>query len=130
MDENLICHEKFPPNLRYLHINIYDDDMSFSNLERLIPKSIRYIIISGSMADDDLDDYLSSTNWIRLMSHCSNNLQRIKLDISSYFDPSDSSGLQKTLAKFRRNSFFRNTIIQSKNFFITIKGYIEPGVYN
>jgi len=130
MDENLICHEKFPPNLRYLHINIYDDDMSFSNLERLIPKSIRYIIISGSMADDDLDDYLSSTNWIRLMSHCSNNLQRIKLDISSYFDPSDSLGLQKTLAKFRRNSFFRNTIIQSKNFFITIKGYIEPGVYN
>jgi len=82
------------------------------------------------MADDDLDDYLSSINWIRLMSNCSNNLQRIKLDLSSYFDPSDLSGLQKILSKFRKNSFFRNTIIHSKNFFITIKGYIEPGVYD
>ncbi len=126
----MISHEKPPLNLSFIHINIFDDDISFSNLERLIPKSVRYIIISGSIADEDLDDYLSSTNWIRLMSNCSNNLYRIKLDISSYFDPSDSSGLHKTLAKFRRNYFFRNTIIQSKNFSITIKGYIEPGVYD
>ncbi|CAF3192159.1 unnamed protein product [Rotaria sp. Silwood2] len=80
------------------------------------------------MADDDLEDYLSSTNWIRLMSLCSNKLSRIKLDISSYLDPNDSSGLQKTLSKFRKNSFFRNTIIQSKNFLITIKGYIQADV--
>jgi len=126
----LISHEKCPLNLSFLHINIFDDDITFSNLERLIPKSVRYIIISGSIADEDFDDYLSSTNWIRLMSNCSKNLYRIKLDISSYFDPSDSSGLHKTLAKFRRNYFFRNTIIQSKNFSITIKGYIEPGVYH
>ncbi|CAF1542062.1 unnamed protein product [Rotaria sp. Silwood1] len=129
MDEHLISNQKFPSNLSFMHINICDDDMSFSNLERLIPKSIRYLIISGSMADDDLDDYLSSTNWIRLMSFCSNKLNRIKLDISSYFDPSDSAGLQKTLSKFRKNSFFHNTIIQSKNFLITIKGYIQPDIY-
>lgn len=104
--------------------------MSFINLEKLIPKNIRYIIISGSIADDDLNDYLSSINWIRLISNSSKNLQRIKLDISSYYDPSDSSGLQKTLSKFRKNSFFSNTIIQSKNFFITIKGYIEPNIYH
>jgi hypothetical protein len=128
IDENIISHHNFPSHLSFLHINLCDDDMSFSNLERLIPPSVRSLIISGSMADDDFDDYLSSTNWIRLMSHCSNKLDRIKLDISSYFDPSDSSGLQKTLSKFRRNEFFRNTIIQSKNFFITIKGYIEPDV--
>jgi len=130
IDENLISHQKFPLHLSLIHINICDDDLSFSNLERLIPKTIRYLIINGSMADDDLDDYLSSINWIRLMSNCSNNLQRIKLDLSSYFDPSDLSGLQKILSKFRKNSFFRNTIIHSKNFFITIKGYIEPGVYD
>ncbi|CAF1326758.1 unnamed protein product [Rotaria sordida] len=126
MDEYIISHQKFPSNLSFIHINICDEDMSFSNLERLISKNVRYLIISGSMADDDLDDYLSSTNWIRLMSHCSNKLYRIKLDISSYFDPSDASGLQKTLSKFRKNPFFRNTIIQSKNFLITIKGYIQP----
>ena len=126
LDDHFISPEKFPPNLLFLHLKIHDDDLSFSNLERLIPKSARYMKISGSMADDDFDDYISSTNWIRLMSHCSNNLQRIKLDLSSYFDPSDPSALQKTLAKFRRNSFFRNTIIQSKNFFITIRGYIQP----
>ncbi len=130
IDENIISHQKCPDNLFYLHLNIFDDDLSFSNLERLIPKNVHYIKISGSMADDDLDDYISSTNWIRLMSNCSNNLQRIKLDISSYFDSSDSSGLQKTLAKFRRNNFFRNTIIQSKNFFLTIKGFIQPGIYD
>lgn len=102
--------------------------MSFSNLERLIPKSACFIRISGTMADDDFDDYISSDNWIRLMLNCSDKLQCIHLDLSSYFDPSDSSGLQKTLAKFRRNSFFCHTNIQSKNFFITIKGYIQPDV--
>ncbi|CAF3261685.1 unnamed protein product [Rotaria sp. Silwood2] len=128
MDEYIISHQIFPSHLSFIHINICDDDMSFSNLEKLIPKSVRYLIISGSMADDDLEDYLSSTNWIRLMSLCSNKLSRIKLDISSYLDPNDSSGLQKTLSKFRKNSFFRNTIIQSKNFLITIKGYIQANV--
>lgn len=123
VDEYYISPEEFPPNLCYLHFNIHDDDMSFENLERLIPKSARVVKISGSMADDDFGDYISSDNWIRLMS---NNLQRINLDISSYFDPSDSSGLQKTLANFRRNEFFRHTKIQSKNFFITIQGYIQP----
>jgi hypothetical protein len=103
--------------------------MSFSNLERLIPKNVRYIKVSGSMADDDLDDYLSSTNWIRLMSNCSDNLHCIKLDISSYFDPSDSSGLQKTLSKFRKNRFFRHTTIHSKNFLITVKGFLQPDLY-
>ncbi|CAF3304035.1 unnamed protein product [Rotaria socialis] len=126
MDEYIISHQKFPPNLTFIHINICDDDMNFLNLEKLIPRSIRYLIISGSIADDDFEDYLSSSNWIRLISNCSNKLYRIKLDLSSYFDPSDSSGLQKTLSKFRRNLFFRNTIIQSKNFFLTIKGYIQP----
>ena len=122
VDECYISPEEFPPNLCYLHLNIHDDDMSFANLERLIPKSARVVKISGSMADDDFDDYISSNNWIRLMS---NKVQRINLDISSYFDPSDSSGLQKTLANFRRNTFFRHTKIQSKNFFITIQGYIQ-----
>lgn len=129
IDENIICHQKFPSHLTSLHINICDDDMSFSNLERLIPSTIRYLTISGSMADDDLNDYLCSANWIRLMSRCSNELQRIKLDLSSYFDPSDSSGLKKTLSKFRKNSFFRNTTIQSKSFFITIQGYIQSLAY-
>ncbi|CAF3456680.1 unnamed protein product [Rotaria socialis] len=121
MDEYIISHQKFPPNLTFIHINICDDDMNFLNLEKLIPRSIRYLIISGSIADDDFEDYLSSSNWIRLISNCSNKLYRIKLDLSSYFDPSDSSGLQKTLSKFRRNLFFRNTIIQNynKNFMAT-----------
>ncbi|CAF1052065.1 unnamed protein product [Adineta steineri] len=126
MDENIISHKNFPPNLSFMHINICDDDMSFSNLERLIPKSIRYLILSGSMADDDLNDYLSSTNWIRLISNCSNKLNYIKLNISSYYDPSDSTGLRKLLLDFRNNSFFHNTIIKSQNFFITINGYIKP----
>ena len=104
--------------------------MSFSNLERLIPKSAHSIRISGSMADDDFEDYISSENWLRLMSNCSDHLQRINLDLSSYFDPSDSSGLQKTLAKFRRNPFFRHTTIQSRNFFITIKGYVQTDVHS
>lgn len=126
IDDCHISPEEFPLNLCYLHLNIHDDDMTFVNLERLIPKSVRRVKITGSMADDDFEDYICSTNWIRLMSKCSNNLQRIYLDISSYYDPSDSSGLQKTLANFRRNAFFRHTKIQSKNFFITIKGYIQP----
>lgn len=130
INEDIICNQNFPQNLSFIHINIFDDDMSFSNFERLIPKNVRYVIISGSIADDDLNDYLSSINWLRLMSNCSTNLQRIKLDISSYFDPGDQSGLQKTLAEFRRNPFFSNTIIQSKNFFLTMKGYIEPDIYH
>jgi hypothetical protein len=124
MDENSICAKKFPYNLSFVHIHICDDDLSFSNLERLIPPNVCYLKVSGSMADDDLQDYLTSTNWIKLMSHCS--VRRIKVDLSSYFDPGDPSGLQKTLFQFRKNSFFRNTIIHSKNFHITIKGYIQP----
>ncbi|CAF1371428.1 unnamed protein product, partial [Rotaria magnacalcarata] len=53
MDEYIISHQKFPPNLTFIHINICDDDMSFLNLEQLIPRSVRYLIISGSIADDD-----------------------------------------------------------------------------
>jgi hypothetical protein len=90
-------------------------------LERLIPKSIRYLIISGSMADDDLDDYLSSINWIRLISNCSNNLQRIKLDLSSYFDPSDSSGLKKHYQNLEKIIFFVIQLFIVKTFLLQSK---------
>lgn len=121
----MISYQKFPHNLSFIHIKIFDDDMTFSNLERLIPKSVRYLIISGSIADDDFSDYLSPTNWIQLISCCSNKLKCVKLDISSHFDPSDASGLRQTLLKFRKSSFFRHAVIQSKNFLITIKGFIH-----
>lgn len=100
--------------------------MSFSNLERLIPADLRHLRVSGSMADDDLDEYLSPANWIRLMSRCSTQLRGVQLDLSSYFDPSDASGLQKTLNKFRRTAFFRDVAIQSKNFLVTLQGSIRP----
>jgi hypothetical protein len=108
-----------------LHLTICDDDLSFSNLERLMSPGLRHLRISGSMADDDLDDYLSPNNWIRLMSHCSKQLHSVQLDLSSYFDPSDASGLQKTLNKFRRTTFFRNVAIQSKNFLVTLQGSLR-----
>ncbi|CAF1046098.1 unnamed protein product [Adineta ricciae] len=124
IDEKLISRQNFPQNLSILHLTIGDDDLSFCNFERLIPKTTRYLTVSGSIADDDFAEYLSSNNWIRLMSNCSSGLQRIKLDLTSYFDPNDSSGLQKTLLKFRKNPFFRHTTIQSKNFFLTLKGFL------
>ena len=107
-------------------MTICDDDLSFSNLEKLISADLRHLRISGSIADDDLDEYLSSGNWIRLMARCSSELQCVQLDLSSYFDPSDPSGLQKTLNKFRRNPLFRDVLIQSKNFLVTLKGSIQP----
>lgn len=124
LDEHLLSNERLPLNLSFIHLTINDEDLSFLNLEKLIPKKIRSIKLSGAINDDDLNDYICSTNWIRLISNCSTDLQCIKLDLSSYFDPSDSIGLQKTLLKFRKDPFFRLTKIQSQNFHLTIKGSI------
>ncbi|UJR29844.1 hypothetical protein I4U23_017387 [Adineta vaga] len=114
IDEKIISRQNFPENLSFMHVTICDDDMSFCNFERLIPKTLRYLIVSGSIADDDFSEYLSSNNWLRLISNCSSKLQRIQLDLTSYFDPNDASGLQKTLSKFRKNPFFRHTSIQNE----------------
>ena len=106
-------------------MKIFDDDLSFCNLERLIGKNIRYLKITGSMADDDLEEYLSSENWIRLISHCSDQFQSIEIDLSSYYDPNDAIGLQKLLKQFRQNTFFRHVKIRSENFFLTIRGFLR-----
>jgi len=126
IDQDLIYQNEFPPNLFKIHLKIFDDDLSFKNFERLIGKTLRHLKISGSIADDDLEEYLSSDNWIRLISRCSDRFESIQLDLSSYYDPSDPTGLQKMLIKFRQNDFFQQCKIRSQKYFITIRGFIRP----
>jgi len=124
LDENLCLNKTFPRNLSSIHLKIFDEDLSFSNFEKLIPKSIRCIKLTGLINDDDLNDYICSNNWHRLISNCSNELQSIQFNLSSHFDPNDSVGLQKILSRFRKDSLFRHLNIQSRNFHITIKGFV------
>lgn len=125
LDEHLIRRTSLPSALSNLRIRIFDDDLSFTNLEHLVPKTLESLSIFGSTADDDLQDYLSSDNWRRLISRSSCQKFRIRLDLSSYFDPGDFLGLQRTLSRFRNDAFFRHVTIRSKQFFVTVQGSIE-----
>lgn len=125
IDQQYFNENSLPSNLFKIHLKIFDDDLSFANLERFIGKNLRLIKISGSIADDDLEDYLSSTNWIRFLSQCSDQFESIQFDFSSYYDPSDPRRLRQFLKKYRENEFFRHVQIKSDNYLITVRGSLQ-----
>ena len=108
-----------------MHIEICDEDLTFVNLQRLLPDHLHHLSICGTLADDDLQDYLNVSQWKDIFRRSSTQLQRIRLDLSSYFDLDDPHGLQTMLRTFRRERFFRHVNIRSENFAIDLRGFIE-----
>ena len=125
MDERLIDGQAFPRHLSSMHIDICDEDLTFVNLQRLLPEHLRYLSIRGSLADDDLQDYLNVSHWREMFHRSATQLQRIQLDLSSYFDLKYPHGLKTMLRTFRKERFFRHANIRSRNFAIEIRGFVE-----
>ena len=125
MDEQLVARRHFPRHLSSMHIEIWDEDLTFVNLQRLLPDHLRHLSICGSLADDDLQDYLNVSHWREMFHRRPTQLQRIQLDLSSYFDLNDSHGLRTMLRTFRKERFFRHVKIRSDNFAIEMRGFVE-----